>query len=140
MKNLQTSLASPRCLEITYQAQFAFTDFPECAGCAKKNLPPNPEGRCHGPRQPWGVCTCSRALEPGDACDGVAGFSPGSELPGVLGRCTAEAVSVPALEVTSLKRPRRQGRLIPRFTPSCGSQALLTMAQFSQDTKDLVAH
>ena len=32
--------------------------------CAKKNLPPNPEGRCRSPHKPSSVCTCSRVLKP----------------------------------------------------------------------------
>lgn len=69
LKNLETSQASPRCLQITYQAQFGLTDFLECAVCAKKNLLPtqNADATAHAsPRVHLQPVFWSQA----DACEG----------------------------------------------------------------------
>lgn len=141
MKKLETSLAPPRYLEITYQAQFDLIELPECAGCAKKKKKPSsqPKRQRLPPTQALKY-TCNLYFEarlmPVKAS---AGFWPDSDA-GEGGILLWRVCLYLPLRCFHWSDPggRRSG-WIPGFTSSCASQTVLTVAQFRQ-AKDLVAH
>lgn len=116
LKNLETSLASPRCLEMTYQVRFGLTDFP----APRKIFLPTQKADATAHASPKASAPAAVFQSQPDACEGFRWtltrtmmLGPGAAQRGWVQGCpTAEGVYVLTLKMLSLNWPRREeGRL-----------------------------